>query len=99
MDETTIRDLAEVQQRSKSNTRRIDAMEHQIADLQQLVATVAVIAEKQNTMEGGIEEIKEKVGLLVDKPARRWDTLITAGITAIVTGLIAYVFYRLGLGG
>lgn len=99
MDENTIKDLAEVQQRSKSNTRRIDAMEHQIADLQQLVATVAVIAEKQNTMEGGIEEIKAKVGLLVDKPARRWDTLITAGITAIVTGLIAYVFYRLGLGG
>lgn len=99
MDENTIRDLAEVQQRSKSNTRRIDAMEHQIADLQQLVSTVAVIAERQNTMEGGIEEIKTKVGILVDKPARRWDTLITAGITAIVTGLIAYVFYRLGLGG
>lgn len=99
MDEQIIKDVAEIQQRSKSNTRRIDAMEHQIADLQQLVATVAVIAEKQNTMEDGIEEIKTKVGLLMDKPARRWDTLITAVITAIVTGLIAYVFYRLGIGG
>ena len=55
MDEKTIQDLAEVKQRAVSNTRRIEAIERAQENLSKLVTSVAVIAEKQNQMESGIE--------------------------------------------
>lgn len=95
--EEIIKGLAEIQQRAKSNTHRIDVLEEAQANLNKLVTSVAVIAEKQTQMETGIDEIKSDVKKLTDKPGNRWESVVTVGLTAIVSGLIAYIFFRLGL--
>ena len=76
MDESIIKDLADVQQRAASNTRRIEVLEQGQADLRQLVTSVALIAQKQEQMETGIEEIKADVKTLTQKPAKRWETVV-----------------------
>ncbi len=48
-------------QRSKSNTHRLDKMEERQDNLDKLVASVAVMAEKQENMGKAVEEIKTTV--------------------------------------
>ena len=93
-----IEQLAKVTQRAESNTRRIEVLEAGQAQLHELVTSVAVIAEKQNDMSGRIAEIQEEVKQMASKPARRWETLIGYVIGAIVTALISFLFFKIGMG-
>lgn len=99
MDEKTIQDLAEVKQRAVSNTRRIEAIERAQENLSKLVTSVAVIAEKQNQMESGIEEIKADVKSLTQKPAKRWETVVEIIFKVTLTALITAALIKLGIGG
>lgn len=99
MDEKTIQDLAEVKQRAVSNTRRIEAVERAQENLSKLVTSVAVIAEKQNQMESGIEEIKADVKSLTQKPAKRWETVVEIVFKVVLTALITTALIKLGIGG
>lgn len=99
MDEKTIQDLAEVKQRAVSNTRRIEAVERAQENLSKLVTSVAVIAEKQNQMESGIEEIKADVKSLTQKPAKRWESVVEIIFKVVLTALITTALIKLGIGG
>lgn len=94
----TVKQIAEIEQRSKSNTRRIEVLEQGQAQLNELVTSVAVIAEKQNEMSGKISNIQDEVKQLVSKPAKRWESLIGYIIGAVVTALISFLFFKIGMG-
>ena len=93
-----IEQLAKVTQRAESNTRRIEVLEAGQVQLHELVTSVAVIAEKQNDMSGRIAEIQAEVKSMASKPAKRWETLIGYVIGAIVTALISFLFFKIGMG-
>ena len=83
--------LTEAIDMAKSNKRRIEKLECESAVLHQLATSVAVMAEQmkglnQNvtTLTGDLEKIKEK-------PAKRFDLIITAAITAIVSAIVGVV--------
>lgn len=99
MDESIIKDLADVQQRTHSNTRRIEVLEKGQADLNQLVTSVALIAQKQEQMEHGIEEIRGDVRTLLQKPARRWESIVEIVFKVVLTALITAALIKLGIGG
>lgn len=99
MDEHAIQDLAEIKQRAVSNTRRIEVLEQGQADLRQLVTSVALIAQKQEQMETGIEEIKADVKTLTQKPAKRWETVVEIIFKVTLTALITAALIKLGIGG
>lgn len=85
------RRLTEVEQRSKSNTRRLDEMKPLVDEIHKMSeAMVAMTTEMRHTNKD-ITEIKGKVEHLEEKPAKRWDTVITVAITAFITGLVTYV--------
>lgn len=97
--ESYIKDLADIQQRAHSNTRRIEVLEQGQADLRQLVTSVALIAQKQEQMETGIEEIKADVKTLTQKPARRWEAIVEIIFKVTLTALITAALIKLGIGG
>ena len=99
MDESIIKDLADIQQRTHSNTRRIEVLEKGQADLNQLVTSVALIAQKQEQMEHGIEEIRGDVRTLLQKPARRWESIVEIVFKVVLTALITTALIKLGIGG
>lgn len=99
MDESIIKDLADVQQRTHSNTRRIEVLEKGQADLNQLVTSVALIAQKQEQMEHGIDEIRGDVRTLLQKPARRWESIVEIVFKVVLTALITAALIKLGIGG
>ena len=90
--------LTEVEARSKSNEDRINDLEKRQDNLEDLTTTVKVLAVREENVEKTVNEIKTDVKDLTNKPAKRWDGIVEKGISAVVGGLIAYVFFKLGLG-
>ena len=98
MNEDQIKEMTETTSRSKSNTHRLDDVERRLDDNEKLVTSVALMAQKQDAMEGDIREIKTDVKSLADKPAKRWEMLTTTVIAALATGIIGYLLAAAGLG-
>lgn len=89
--------LTEVEARSKSNKHRLDEVESRQDDLDKLVSTVAVLAEREKNVESNVEEIKDDVKSLKSKPAKRWENLVTQIITILVAAVAGFVLAKLGL--
>ena len=80
--------LTEIEQRSKSNTHRLDKLEPIISEIHTMSKTmVQLVGEVKHTNEN-VSEIKDKVGVLESKPSSRMEQIKTAIITAISTALI-----------
>lgn len=90
--------LTEVEQRAKSNTRRIETIEEKQDNLDSLVTSVAVMASKQVAIEKDVTEIKSDVKSLAEKPAKRWDGMVDKVVWAIAAALIAFVLTQIGVG-
>ena len=90
--------ILKLEERAKSNTHRINDLEADNKALHQLTASVQVLAAKQQTVEENVQEIKRDVKTLKNIPARRWEGVVRAVVTAAAAGLIGFVLARLGLG-
>ncbi|MDD6251124.1 MAG: hypothetical protein ACI4HJ_06710 [Ruminococcus sp.] len=89
--------LQEVRDLAKSNQKRIDKLEEQAERQDELIRAVAVMAEKQSEMDKNLGEIKNDIKVIKDKPAKRWDSVIEKILLCIVTGIVGYIFVKLGL--
>lgn len=86
------RRLTEVEQRSKSNSYRLEEVEIRQDNLDKLVSTVEVLAVKETNVENDVKEIKSDVKSLAQKPAQRWEMLVLEIIkflTALFFGFLA----------
>jgi hypothetical protein len=97
MDMEHERRLTEVESRSKSNTKRLDDIEKRQDNLDTLVSTVAVLAEKESNVENDVKEIKSDVKSIKDKPGKRWDDIVDKVIWAVLAALIAFLLAKFGL--
>ena len=86
------------EQRSKSNTHRIDKLEEQQRQFNELVSSVAVLAEKQSQIGDDVNSIKREIKVLAEKPAKRWDGVVDKIISAIIAAIMRYALARIGLG-
>jgi hypothetical protein len=89
--------LTRVEDRSKSNTHRIESLEKRQDDTEKLVTSVAIIAEKQKDMEGDVKEMKCDVKKLIEKPAKRWEGVVEKIIYTVVGAIVAYLLAKGGL--
>ena len=89
--------LQEVIDLAKSNKRRISRLEEHQEKQDELLNTVALIAQKQDSMDSSIGEIKTDIRQMKDKPGKRWDAIVDKVLLAVITGLVAYIMYKLGL--
>lgn len=89
--------VAEIDQRCKSNTKRIDTMEHKMEDYQQTVRTVDVLLSEFSRMKDDMSEIKAMVKEIASKPAKRWDSIVEKILLGIVAALLAVILGKIGL--
>ena len=85
------RRLTDVEAKADSNEGRIKKLEESHEALHQLATSVAVMAEKQDTMNTNVEKLSEKVDSIEGKPAERWDKLISTIIGALAGAFIAWI--------
>ncbi|MGM9608237.1 MAG: hypothetical protein ACI3XJ_12105 [Oscillospiraceae bacterium] len=91
------RRLTEVEQRAKSNTKRLDEVEQRQDNLDKLASSVAALAVKQEDMDGDVKEIKADVKSLAGKPGKRWESIADKAVWAVLAAVIAFVLGRVGL--
>nr|DAH22412.1 MAG TPA: hypothetical protein [Caudoviricetes sp.] len=89
--------LAAVEQRSKSNSHRLDALEKQTQAVSELATSVAVMAEKVETTGDKVDGLCTDVQELKAKPGKRWEQIVTTALTVIVSAVIGYFLARIGL--
>lgn len=77
--------------RSLRNEGRIRKLEESHDALNKLATSVAVMAERQDTMNSNVEKLTEKVDAIENKPAERWDKLITGILSAIAGAFVAWM--------
>ena len=76
-----------VDDRSKSNTHRLDEVEKKLADNDEMLASIARLDQRQKDMDTDVKEIKADVKALAGKPAKRWDSVVVAILGAVAGGL------------
>ena len=81
--------LTAVEQSTKSAHHRIDGIE-------KLTESVHIIATETKAMREDVNDITSRVDEIEKRPTKRYETVVTAIITAIVGGLIGYFVKMLG---
>ena len=88
--------LTRVEERSKSNTHRLDDVEKKVDTLQRLTTAVEVMATEQRHQTETMAEIKEdvtalgtKVDAIEKKPGEKWDGMVDKFLYGLVGALAA----------
>lgn len=88
--------LAEIDARSRSNSHRLDDVERKLEDNERMLTSIAVIAKRQDDMDGDIKEIKSDVKVLAAKPAKRWEAVAEKVIMMVVAAVVTWVLTKVG---
>ena len=89
--------LTQVEERSKSNTKRLDEVENRQDNLDELVSTVKVLAVREENVETDVKEIKVDVKSLTSKPGKRWDSLVDKIILTVAYAVLGFFLAHFGL--
>lgn len=89
--------LTKLEERSKSNSHRLDELEVRIKNNEELVTSVALLAQKQETIEGDIKEIKSTVKTIADKPGKRWDSIVEKALLTVIGAIVLYMLAQIGI--
>ena len=89
--------LTKVEERTKSNTHRIDDLEKRQDSLDELVGTVKVLAVREENVETDVKEIKNDVKSLTNKSGQRWDGLVDKIIMTIAAAIVGFILAKFGM--
>ena len=89
--------LADVENRAKSNTRRLEKLEESTEAITKLATSVQVMATKQDGMAETLDRLDTKVELIESNPGKRWDSIVEKIILAVAAALVGAVLAHFGL--
>lgn len=89
--------LTSLEDRTKSNTHRINEIEQRQNDLDELVSTVKVLAVREERVEDDVKEIKNDVKSLTAKPGKRFDNIVDKIILTIIAAVIGFLLAQFGI--
>ena len=91
------RRLADVENRAKSNSHRIEKLEEYTEAINKLATSVQVMATKQDTIAETLTNLDKKVEIIETKPGKRWDSIVDKIILGIVAALVGAIAAHYGL--
>lgn len=83
--------LAGLDARQRTSEHRIKDLENDLRDLRDLTNAVAVTGESVRQLRDRVEELHDDVRRLTLRPARRFDTVVAAVISAAAGAVITYL--------
>lgn len=89
--------LQETTDRSLRNEGRIKKLESEHSALHELAKSVAVMAEKMNTMNTNVQTLTDKVNELEEKPGKRWESVTDKIIMIVVAAIVGFILAKIGL--
>jgi len=99
MDETEIAGrLSAVEQRSKSNSHRLDTVEKNTEAVNHLATSVAVMAERMEITGDKVDGLCSDVQDLKAEPGKRWKFVVEKAVYIAVSAVMGYILAKFGLG-
>lgn len=89
--------IAEIDSRSKSNTKRLDKLEESTEAINNLVVAVEKIATKQDVMCSDVNKLTSDVECLKAEPGKRWKFVVEKAIYFVVAAVVGFMLARVGL--
>ena len=89
--------LSDVENRAKSNTRRLDKLEESTEAINRIATSVEVMATKQEGMANTLDRLDGTIEDIKSKPAKRWEGIVEKIILTIVGLLVGALFAKYGL--
>jgi len=89
--------LQKIDDRSLRNEGRIKKLEEEHDALHKLATSVAVMAEKMDSMTRSVDTLSSKVEALEAEPAKKWRFVVEKAIYFIVAAVLGYFLAQLGL--
>jgi predicted nuclease with TOPRIM domain len=86
--------LAALDQRVRSNARRIEGLERGQEALNRLATAVEVLAAKQTAMDENLRRITGELDTLEQRPARRWEALTDKILLALAGAFVTFLLTR-----
>ena len=78
-------------------SQRIEAMETRQKDMEDLVASVAVLAQRMGTVEKNVSEMSVNIRTIMEKPGKRWDSVIEKTLLVVVGAVVAWLLAQAGI--
>lgn len=91
-----IKTLTEVEQRSKSNSHRIENLEQNARLLNKMVTAIEVLATQQKTVAERVEKIDRKVTVIEQSPIKKISMIIGYVLAALCSAGAGWLFGTFG---
>lgn len=88
--------LTQVEERAKSNSKRLNEVEKRQDNLDELIGTVKVLAVREENVESDVKEIKSDVKSLTGKSGKRWDGLVDKILLTIAAVVVGFFLAQFG---
>jgi len=85
------------EERYNSLARRLDDIEKRQQDMQELISSVGLLAQRMGTVEGNVSEMRGDIRTLMDKPAKRWDSVVEKTLLVVVGAVVAWILGQIGI--
>lgn len=96
--------VIELDERATSHTEQIKTLFKQSGEIKdiaksvhELATTVRLLASNQERSNKKMDKISSEIEEIKEKPAKRWESVVTNVIVAIITALITYALTAAGL--
>ena len=89
MDEMSAK-IARIEEQINELNRRMETLEKLTESVHSLTLSVRDLVNQQAATEKDVETLSNDVKEIKEKPAKRWDALVAAGIAAIVGAFIGH---------
>ena len=97
MNEDQVRTLVECEQRSKSNSHRLDRLEQNWEALNKLAVSVETMGVNIANMDKNLQRLDAKVEEQAAKPGKRWEAVAEKAILVVVGAVITYMLSKIGI--
>lgn len=89
--------VAHLEERAKSNTKRLDEHDEKIQKLEDTYALIKNVNYRIGNVESNIEKINTKLDEKSDEKGKKWDKFIDYVFYFVLCALLTYISTKLGL--
>lgn len=97
MEEKYIEKIVEIEQRSKSNTKRLDEHDNQLKELSNVYVALTKVDDKVTNVENDVGEMKKDIKDIKDKPSKKLDQVWGYIVGGLLGAVITFLAVKLGL--
>lgn len=87
METEIIEKVAHIEERAKSNTKRLDEVEQEVKENRELTVAVKEIATEMKHLREEQSSMNERLKIIEEKPVKNWDKIVTTIIGTVVGAL------------